>query len=103
MFQVFGYAIGIYLLYAILALLFRHTGGFVLAITVAILLGICNIIFNFDFLPIVSGMVFFLLVCWVPSLHIRDDKKVQREEKSKNEIKISDDTKVNINKNKKNK
>lgn len=81
MFQVLGYAIGIYLLYAILALIFKHKGGFVISNIMNFAIGVIGIIVNFDFLPIVSGVVFFLLLCWIPALHVRDDNKAKRKEK----------------------
>ena len=83
MFSILGYMVGFYLLYALLALCFKHKTSFITCIIIGGIIGITNIVVKQDFFSIIAIIITCILIYFIPQIQIKSIKK-EKWKNSKN-------------------
>ena len=87
---ILGYAIGVWLIYALLALAFKHKAGWIMASILCIFSGIAEISLYANYLFLISGVSAIFFIYFIVPLQIRSKKKEQwkqRHRENKNQRK----------------
>ncbi len=74
-----GYMLGFYLLYALLALCFKHKIGFIVSVIIGAIIGITNLVINQNFFPIIAITIASLLIFFVPKMQIKSKKDLKQK------------------------
>ena len=74
---ILGGLIGAWLLYAVLALLFKHLVAWIVVSVVGVGTGVAMLLMG-DFGMIISVVIFSVLVCAVPQIQVKNGKKPKK-------------------------
>ena len=85
-----GYCLGIWLIYAALSAILKHTAGLIITTILSLVVGITNLIASGDFMSFIAPIISFVLICTIPPIQVRSKKKTEwrqrraeRKEKNK--------------------
>ena len=76
-----GGVIGFYLIYLILALIFKHKVGLIVATVLCVIAGICAAVYRRDPQTLLSVMIGAPLVVMVKPIQIRNGRNSDKEDK----------------------
>ena len=77
MVSILGQAAGVWVIYALLALAFKHKIGWIIVSILSIASGIVNISFYGNFLMLISSIIAIFFIYFIVPLQIKSEKKEQ--------------------------
>lgn len=93
---ILGYIVGVWLIYALLALIFKHKIGLVVSAALYIFIGILNVISENGVISLISSIIAICIIGFVPPIQVRSKRKKEwknrRKQKSEQENCVIDDS-----------
>ncbi len=72
---ILGHTIGVWLIYALLALVFKHKIGLVVSSVLFIFIGIANVISDNGGISLLSSIIALCIIGFVPPIQVRSKRK----------------------------
>lgn len=85
-----GYAIGVWLIYALFALVFKHKIGLVITTVLYVFSGIANVIAENGVSPLISSIIAVCIIGFVPPIQVRSKRKEEWKNKRKQKAEQED-------------